>query len=81
MWKRIKNLDWHKKIHWLALYGLLCIAEFVISHFKEMVEKKFKPPKPPKDPDDGDDDDDDEDEDEDEDERKKKKRSSWLRRP
>lgn len=57
MWKKVKGLGWHKKLHWLVIYGLLCVVEFVVHQAKERVELKFKPPKEEDEEEDDDDDD------------------------
>jgi hypothetical protein len=64
MWEKVKGLGWHRKLHWLIVYGVLCVVEFVVHKAKEHVELKFKPKE----------DDDEDDEDEDEPARKKKRR-------
>lgn len=45
MWEKVKGLGWHKKLHWLVVYGLLCVLEFAVCKAKERVELEFKPPK------------------------------------
>ncbi len=50
----MRKLDWKRKFHWILLYGVICIAEFLVDQAKEWVEKQIVPPKKPKDPEDDD---------------------------
>lgn len=57
--------SYRKKFHWLVLYGILCVLEFIVGEAKDWVEEQIIPPKKPKTPpppDDDEEDDDDEEE-------------------
>lgn len=53
MWEKMKGLGWHRKLHWLIAYGILCTIEFIVRTAKEHVELKFKPKEEEEEDDDG----------------------------